>query len=313
MKPLKAMCAKHGGAYSRQAGIWPGTSREYWLIYEAFHPLPTGYICRSAQITHSWAMRRHMQENQTRTLPHYSLVLITRGEGTFNDGTTQREYPVRAGDLLCLFPDHPHAYAPSPGQFWDEINIGFTGPVFDSWTGTGLLDPQVPVRHLAPTGKREDIRYWLERIYELVLPLAQIGQAEPTLGDTGRLVALIAKMCEQWQILGSNDDAEWINRAKRQLAELPLPMKPDLSELAGAFHLGEQAYRKKFKRLSGVTPLAYRLRLQIEEACRQLMQTDKPVKEIGYDLGFGSLFYFSHRFKQVTGMSPGEYRSKLNS
>ncbi|MGE9294081.1 MAG: helix-turn-helix domain-containing protein [Puniceicoccales bacterium] len=33
---------------------------------------------------------------------------------------------------------------------------------------------------------------------------------------------------------------------------------------------------------------------------------------MGYDLGFGSLFYFSRRFKQITGMTPGEYRKHVS-
>ena len=61
-----------------------------------------------------------------------------------------------------------------------------------------------------------------------------------------------------------------------------------------------------------MSPFAFRSRQQIEAACHELMESHKPIKEIGYELGFGSLFYFSRRFKQITGMTPGEYRKQVS-
>jgi hypothetical protein len=56
-----------------------------------------------------------------------------------------------------------HATTPSPGTRWNEINIEFAGPAFDSWTGAGLLDPAEPIRHLEP------VDYWPNRFHETVL------------------------------------------------------------------------------------------------------------------------------------------------
>jgi AraC-like DNA-binding protein len=180
--------------------------------------------------------------------------------------------------------------------------------VFDPWTGIGLLDPAVPVRHLVPSGDDKLIQHWMKKFYAVALPLAGRAMAEPDLADAGRLIALIAEMCATWRPQANDADAEWANRAKRQLLELPLREQPDFAELAGTFGIGEQAYRKKFKRLCGVSPFAFRSRQLIEAASHELICTNKPIKEIGYDLGYGSLYYFSRKFKQVTGKTPGDYR-----
>ena len=62
--------------------------------------------------------------------------------------------PVRAGDVICLYPGIPHAYGPAGDERWDEVNVEFSGPTFDAWRGPGLLDPEVPIRHLEPIGYR---------------------------------------------------------------------------------------------------------------------------------------------------------------
>ncbi|MGE9292430.1 AraC family transcriptional regulator [Ruficoccus sp. ZRK36] len=312
MESLESLCSQYGGKFTRQRGAWPRAIRDYWLIFEALHPIAAGYLSRSAQIHKSWGMRWHIENNQMRTLECYSLVLITRGHGWYRDEFTKADIEFQAGDLICLFPGQAHAYAPDPGESWDEINIEFVGPVFDSWMGIGLLDPHQPIRHLAPFDAPDKIDYWLRRFYDVVLPLLKSNTFEPSLSDTGRMLALIAEMCDSWQSGNCDADVKWISDAKRQLRELPFDQKPDYDELARSYSIGEQAYRKKFKRLGGLTPVEYRSRLQIEAACHELI-SDKPIKEIGYDLGFGSYYYFSRRFKQLTGMTPGEYRNRVNA
>jgi AraC-like DNA-binding protein len=39
-----------------------------------------------------------------------------------------------------------------------------------------------------------------------------------------------------------------------------------------------------------------------------LLTTDQSIKEISFQLGFDSIYYFSRFFKQKTGMSPSEFR-----
>ena len=47
-----------------------------------------------------------------------------------------------------------------------------------------------------------------------------------------------------------------------------------------------------------------------EEAKRLLRYTDRPVSAIAVYLGFSSQGHFSKVFREITGMTPGEYREK---
>jgi AraC family transcriptional regulator, transcriptional activator of pobA len=50
----------------------------------------------------------------------------------------------------------------------------------------------------------------------------------------------------------------------------------------------------------------------IIEAKRELYLTDKPIKEIAYELGFKDEYHFSRYFKNITATSPQTYRNSLN-
>jgi AraC-like DNA-binding protein len=277
--------------------------RRYWLLFDS--PLAPGPGClvRSSRILDSWGMRPRLEQNPSwrRTLEWYSLVYVFRGSGTYYDGKGSR--PVIAGDVICLFPGVPHAYGPAADARWDEINIDFAGPVFDAWRGPGLLDPAEPVRRLEPIG------FWLSRLHELVGSVSR-AHGMPTLRDTGRLVDLVAQMTTDWQPASDKQASLWLEEVEARLDTISAAKQPDFAKIAAGFSLGEQAFRKRFRRLTGITPAQYRSRRLIEQACLLLETTDLTCRAIAAKLGFESEFYFSRRFKQLVGVSPRDYRSR---
>jgi AraC-like DNA-binding protein len=47
-----------------------------------------------------------------------------------------------------------------------------------------------------------------------------------------------------------------------------------------------------------------------ERAKALLAQTDKPIKQIAAQLGFGNAKSFNHAFRQWSGTTPGKWRSQ---
>ena len=277
--------------------------RRYWLLFDSPRAPGPGCLVRSSRIVDSWGMRPRLEQDLSfrRTLDWYGLVYVHRGSGTFYDAHGSR--PVRAGDLICLFPGVPHAYGPDADERWDEINVDFSGPAFAAWQGPGMLDPDEPVRHLKPIG------YWLSRFNELVGSVSR-AHGIPTLRDTGKLLELIAHMITDWQPAADKSANRWLEEVEVQLDEIPIGREVDFGRIAGSFDLGEQAFRKKFRRLTGITPAQYRAKRLIEQACLILEQSNETSRSIARRLGFESEFYFSRRFKQIVGTSPREYRRR---
>jgi transcriptional regulator GlxA family with amidase domain len=86
----------------------------------------------------------------------------------------------------------------------------------------------------------------------------------------------------------------------------------DLKELAGKYNVSYSFFRKMFKKYTGVSPGQYHLQLRITRAKELLISTDKSIKEISYELGFQSIFYFSNLFKKKEGITPSFFRNKNN-
>ena len=78
-------------------------------------------------------------------------------------------------------------------------------------------------------------------------------------------------------------------------------------------NIGYSYFRKMFKKYTGVPPVQYHLDLKVLRAKEMLLYTDKSIKEISYELGFQSIYYFSRVFKNKLGLSPSEIRKSVTS
>jgi len=63
-----------------------------------------------------------------------------------------------------------------------------------------------------------------------------------------------------------------------------------------------------FRQELGVTPIDYLNRYRVLQAQRLLLNTDKSITEIAFEVGFSSNSYFSRIFRRQVGQSPDEYR-----
>jgi AraC-like DNA-binding protein len=81
-----------------------------------------------------------------------------------------------------------------------------------------------------------------------------------------------------------------------------------VAEASGAsvFH-----FCKVFKRATGLKFTDYVARVRLENAKTQLLNPNRRISEVAYDVGFQSLTQFNRMFKRVFGQSPTEFRAHL--
>ncbi len=84
----------------------------------------------------------------------------------------------------------------------------------------------------------------------------------------------------------------------------------DLPALAALTHLSASRFGKVFRDVFGETPHRYLQRRRVERAMTLLRQTDRPVTQVAWDVGFSSLGTFSRTFSAIVGCSPSDYRSR---
>lgn len=97
--------------------------------------------------------------------------------------------------------------------------------------------------------------------------------------------------------------------AKQMLAER-LVEPPSLEELAAAVSLSPFHFARVFRRATGLPPHAWLKQRRLEQA-RALLKTGCTAVAVAMQLGFADQSHLSRQFKQVYGVSPGEYRSAV--
>jgi AraC-like DNA-binding protein len=131
------------------------------------------------------------------------------------------------------------------------------------------------------------------------------------------IVRLLTFFAEQLSTLtneivleSQNAEPPLVQKARDYIAQHktePLSLSA-VAKAAGAsvFH-----FCKVFHKATGLKFTDYVARVRLEEARTQLLNPNRRISEIAYDVGFQSLTQFNRTFKRVFGQSPSEFRQHL--
>ncbi|MDR6921101.1 MULTISPECIES: AraC family transcriptional regulator [Chryseobacterium] len=95
--------------------------------------------------------------------------------------------------------------------------------------------------------------------------------------------------------------------------EIHFRKKHNVSDYAELLHIAPKTLTHKFKSLRLESPNQFIINRILLEAKRLLFYTDKPVKEIAYNLGYEDPAYFNRLFTQKTGSTPSNFKKNYTS
>ncbi len=84
-----------------------------------------------------------------------------------------------------------------------------------------------------------------------------------------------------------------------------------VSDILRAVPVSRRSLDRRFQQVLGRTPAEEIRRVHLERAKQLLADTDMPVPNVATAAGFNSREYLARAFKQATGVSPREYRSRI--
>ena len=156
-----------------------------------------------------------------------------------------------------------------------------------------------------------------------IRPIVEDILSPPQTGPLGNLM-MEAKALELLcfairQILGSARTADSIRpRDRRKIEELCQILDEDtqaslsIADLCRHLAWNETQMMEGFKQVTGTTISNYRQRVRMDNALRQLCDTDASITEVAFNAGYEHPSNFATAFKRTFGFSPRLARARLN-
>jgi transcriptional regulator GlxA family with amidase domain len=110
--------------------------------------------------------------------------------------------------------------------------------------------------------------------------------------------------------LKEHEDEE-IKRAQI-LIEKSVQKKLNIEEVSSKFAVGRRSFDRRFKKVTGETPIQYFQRVKVEAAKRSLETSSKSIFQVMSEVGYADIKAFRMVFKKITGLSPIDYRKRFN-
>jgi AraC-like DNA-binding protein len=239
--------------------------------------------------------------NSRRASPVHQVIphLVTKGSGWFR--SSAGTFELQTGDLFCLFPEVLHEFGEHQKDPWEFFWMPIGGPGASDLATTMGVGPDAPVRSLdpsAPVIHAFDIlfQYWgrpnriahegVALLHEFLAAMSP--RYEPSVSADLSSVNLVA-------------DA-------RILVESLLETGLNVSELADRLGISRGTLWRSVRQQTGQTPVAWLKQMRIERAKQILARSSRKLSAVASMCGFNDVKYFMRCFREVTGVTPGEWK-----
>lgn len=227
----------------------------------------------------------------------YNFSFILRGRGDYI--LRGRSYDVVAPCVITQWPDEPMDYGPDTS--WFEVYLIYGEELAELFRRKNFFLENRPVWYMSDAGM---VLKKLRELQELMPVNENVSDRVDLLCESMILESLLAQAAPP---LGHGEAQirAAANRIKQNYAT-----DYDYDELAQRSGMSLSTFRRLWLKYIGIPPARYRSQLQVREACRLLVETSMPVKEVSLELGYDDPLYFSRKFHGMMGITPSEYRRR---
>ncbi|GBF74517.1 hypothetical protein PA598K_02867 [Paenibacillus sp. 598K] len=228
----------------------------------------------------------------------FQITLQGRGEIRF--GETVYALPKNHA-FLCRIPGDHEYYLPEGEAFWEFLFITVHGEdALRHW-----MELERKLGHVFELPPKSELLKLLSGLLEDIVesPLVDSFELSATLYRMVLELHRIADAAEPIQ----NDMPAPLRRAIDLIRER---YREDLSlEALAAFSgLSKYHFCRLFQKKMGIKPMRFIRHVRIEQAVLLLSQTDMPIAKVGEACGFSHTNYFIKTFRELVGVTPGEFR-----
>lgn len=226
--------------------------------------------------------------------PVFCIEYIMEGWGTVKTGDGVF-YPHK-GDTYMLMRGDSHEYYSDADEPWTKIWFNAEGSLTDELVNAYKLRGRT-VFHC-------DTYSYFKRIHKI---LSDKSIHSDDMQNKCGLVFHEILQCLKRNVSGTaniSHDAEIL----KNYIDSNITSNIGIDELSAQIYKSPAQTIRIFKSAFGTTPYAYHLSNKLDRASLYLENTNMPVREIAYRLGFSDEHYFSGLFRRKTGKRPTDYR-----
>ncbi len=255
---------------------------------------------------------------------HHEVEMIFVESGEVSISVLQKEYKVKAGQLVIIGCNHIHSY----NQRHPDEDSGFHVLRFDWKFFNDMADDKEIQKQLysilfdvtvldtsgVPGLKpMKQIFQWMS----LETMNVQYGRKFILLGYLYKIMGLLIRFGDfadnyDYDFKQMEKEHELLSRVNAYIFE---HYSDGITLTSAAMDLGysEFHFARQFKRYTGITFKQYLTHYQISMAKDDVLKDEMTIIEVAYKHGFNSVKTFNRVFKNYYGMSPTAYRKEMNS
>jgi AraC-like DNA-binding protein len=233
----------------------------------------------------------------------FCMNFVLRGKGSYTD-TSGKKFELSAGMLFHRFPDVVHSTWYDPDSDYAEFYV-----VIDPATSLQLM--KLGMLSTEPVMNVGEDPVVVEEFKHLCMRLRMPESQIPPRVILLEVLSFLNGLYERGYRNRTLGFWEKIIEDARLLLERNLDERVSVEAIADKLGVSYTAFRKQFKRATGLSPGDYRIRRRLESGQHLLLNNS--VKQVAIALGYCDPFAFSAQFKSYLGISPSEFRQKLKS
>lgn len=265
------------------------------------------------EFTYHWCGKFTSPNNDwihiTRSRMDYELMVVT--EGTLYIADHEREYTVTKGEYLLMGPTSFQHGTKSSGCSFYWLHFGYHKELQDHQMTPNISEYVAGYLQLPVIGTLSS----MERIIILMKQLQDSDKRYKEVSLNRYLCgAILSEISAQsfHHIMKEKQLKEQLFHDILDYVSWHIQENLRISDLASYFGYNEKYFTTFFKKYAGITPKQHLLQCKMELAKSNLSETNQPISQIAYSLGFSDAHNFSNTFHKVTGLSPSEYRASYN-
>lgn len=241
---------------------------------------------------------------------YYEIFIITSGKTKHILNGQKQELPTQT---ICLIrPEDCHQFRPLTDQRCIHINLSITQDKLEQLCQSIGVSSEQLLSHATKTFQLtdSDFSFFKHDARELNCLLEAGEQEEFISMMIFEMIIHAIVLLNKQRFSFSNATPEWMNQLLRRIhsPEYISCRATDIYALSG---YSPPVVINYFKQYTGETVVSYLTKIKIDAAKKFLSSTNLTVLDIAGRLGYNSLSHFNKKFKETTGLSPGEYRQQF--